>query len=479
MNRQDSYRPSRTKTHHICDLCTEELKDYFYNPYNNFCKHVLCQCCITKYQAILGNKCPTCYFNKEKRDHDLKEDEPLNGFRWGSGTDIVTEGIWIWGKPFLLENNGQKMAVFLLDTEGAENEAYHESASMKLHVLTMMISSHLVYNVKGNVQETDINYLEIYYDPLEDDPYYPFFELKYVDVLVRDRLEGEDVGVHFSTTYIKEEIQKLGRRNMKGVLNMVEEKTVRCFLMPYAGNAIIKGENARLRDMNEDFKKHLGMYLLEVVRRAQGCTSVMTCQKMAAKLKVCMEYVQNERYCSSPLELCNHLKIQTERKTADEMTRMKIEFQNVLRDQTWWRLPKQMSTLVTEKTTEIMKTFQELPLLIRYDHQELLLTTLKQQLKEEGDNFCATHKSGLMHTGVKAIVHVGLAAAVTAAAPLLLPAAAPAAAVGWFSSVGGWFSAAPAAPAAAATVSEFVLGAVAGGGAVLQAGAALVMRRIW
>ncbi|XP_073478428.1 RING finger protein 112-like isoform X1 [Aquarana catesbeiana] len=532
MDRQDS---SSAGALVICDLCAEDVEDYMYNP----CKHVFCWPCITKYRATPSfseNKCPTCYFNQplqlvsvnrtgqlhlnesavkrcflecddrpvyvisvigkrrtgksllmncfmralrnmEKKIYDLGEDEPLNGFPWRFGTDIVTEGIWIWGKPFLLENNGEKMAIFLLDTEGTEDKAYHEMASMKLHVLTMMISSHLVYNVKGNLKETDINYLEIYCDPLENDPFHPFFELKFVDVLVRDRPDGEEKGEHFPTTYIKKEIQKLGRRDMKGVLNMVEERTVRCFLMPYPGNAIVEGERARLRDMNEDFKRCLKMYLLEVGERTQHCTSVMTCRKMAKKLEVCMEYVQNERYFLSPLELCNQLKIKAEMKADQEMERMKTEFQTFLKDQTQWRLPKQTSTLVTEKVLEILKTFHELPLLIRYDHHHHLLATLMKQLQEEGDKFCATHKKHLWHIGMKTAVHMGLAAAVTVAAPLLLPAAVPAAAAGgWFSSVGGWFAAAPAAPAA---TWEFAAGAVAGGGAMLQAGAAFVLRRFW
>ncbi|XP_077326055.1 RING finger protein 112-like isoform X2 [Lithobates pipiens] len=494
MDSQDSSGAGSLVT---CDLCADEVEDYIYNP----CKHVFCWPCITRYRttpSFSENKCPTCYFNQplqlvsvdrkgklhlnesavkrcflewddrpvyvisvigkrrtgksllmncfmralrnmEKRVYDLSEDESVNGFPWRSGTDIVTEGIWIWGKPFLLEINGKKMAVFLLDTEGTEDKAYHEMASMKLHVLTMMISSHLMYNVKDNVKETDINYLEIYCDPLED-PFHPFFELKYVDVLVRDRPDGEDTGAKFSTTYIKEEIQKFGTRDMKGVLNMVEERRVRCFLMPYPGNAIDEG--ARLRDMNEDFKRHLKMYLLEVGQRTEHCTSVMTCRKMAKKLEVCMEYVQNERNFSSPLELCKQLKIKAEMKANQEMERMKTEFQTFLRDQTQWRLPKQISTLVTEKVLEIIKTFHELPLLIRYDHHQHLLAKLMKELTEEGDKFCETHRNHLMHIGMKAAIHMGVAAAVAVTTPLLLPAAAPAAAAGgWFSSVGGWFSA--------------------------------------
>ncbi|XP_018417424.1 PREDICTED: RING finger protein 112-like [Nanorana parkeri] len=106
------------------------------------------------------------------------ENEALNGFPWRPGPVKVTQGIWVWGKPFLLENNGQKMAVFLLDTEGTKNTTFHEPASVKLLVLTMMISSHLVYNVKTNVKKTDIDYLEIYCDPMESDPFHPFFALK-------------------------------------------------------------------------------------------------------------------------------------------------------------------------------------------------------------------------------------------------------------------------------------------------------------
>ncbi|KAM5173054.1 RING finger protein 112-like [Mantella aurantiaca] len=516
--------PRRNGVSVICDLCVEEVQDYIFIA----CGHMFCWPCISKYRdesSSPGNNCPTCYFNQplqlvsvdrtgqlqleqsalqrcfmgtenypvyvitvigerrsgksflmnylmkglhnlEKKNHiSGAENESLNGFPWRPGTDKVTEGIWIWGKPFLMKNNGNKMAVFLLDSEGTKNGTPHETASMKLFVLTMMISSHLVYNVNADIKETDIDYLEIYCDPMDNDPYHLFFDLKYFDVLVRDRHDSNHCGANFAKSYIEDQIQKLSRRETRSVLNMVEERTVQCFLMPHPGVDIAEDETARLRDMDEDFQRSLRTYLLDVIGRTQNYNSSMTCRKIAAKLQLCMEYVQNARYFSSPLELCNRLKTKAEKKTEMEMEKLTMEFQKFLNNQTQWRLPNKMSTLVSEKRKEVIKTFKDLPLLTRYEYHQELEDKLLDQLNVEGDKFCATHKSNLKYTGLETAIKVGLGAAVATAVPLLIPAAAPVAVTGgWVSTIGGWFS---AAPVATTSVSGSVANVAAAGASLL------------
>ncbi|KAM5172650.1 RING finger protein 112-like isoform 2-T2 [Mantella aurantiaca] len=527
MDGQGSFRPLV-----ICDLCCEEVQDFISNP----CEHVFCWPCISKYRAESsspGNNCPTCYLNKpcqlvstdETRQLQLDEsvvkrcfldiedypvyvisvigerrsgksflmnylmrvlrnlekkkvlnfgaeNEPLNGFPCWPGTDKVTEGIWIWGKPFILENNGNKMAVFLLDTEGTKNTTSHKTVSMKLFLLTMMISSHLVYNVKDNVKETNIDYLEIYCDPNENDSFHPFFALKYFDILVRDRPESEDCETDFAKSYIEEQIQNQSKRDMKSVLPMVEEKKVQCFLMPHPGVAIAEGEIASLRDMDEDFKHYFKRYLIDVMERTKKCIPVMTCRKLAAKLKKCVEYVQNERKFSSPLELCDRLKTQVEKNTEQEKENIKTEFQDFLKEQTRLKSPNQMSTVVSEKAIEIITNFHERFPLTSYEQHRSLAETLMNQLKGEGDNFCAT-QSKFAKT-LKVGIHAGLATASAAAITFLLPAMVPAAAAGGFlSTIGAWFFAAPAA----ASVSGTVISAAVGGATLLQAGAEVVLRK--
>ncbi|KAM5171838.1 uncharacterized protein ACMZJ9_004616 [Mantella aurantiaca] len=198
--------------------------------------------------------------------------------------------------------------------------------------------------------------------------------------------------------------------------------------------------------MDKDFQRSLRTYLLDVIGRTQNYNSSMTCRKIAAKLQVCMEYVQNERYFSSPLELCNRLKTKAEKKTETEMERLTMEFQKFLNNQTQWRLPNQMSTLVSKKLVEVIKTFKDLPLLTRCEYHQELVEKLLNQLDVEGDEFCATHKNNLKYTGLKTALKVGLGAAAAAAMPLLIPAAAPVAATGgWVPTIGGLFSSAPVA----------------------------------
>ncbi|XP_072255898.1 RING finger protein 112-like isoform X2 [Pyxicephalus adspersus] len=414
---------------------------------------------------------------EKKKNFSLgAENESLSGFPWRPGNEKVTEGIWIWGKPFILENNGHKLAVFLLDTEGSKSTKCHDIASIKLFVLTMMISSNIVYNVHADVKETDIDYLEIYCDKSGNDPFHLFGALKYFDVLVRDRPDEEDCEEDSAKTYITEQIQKLGKHDMEGVLNLVEEKSIRCFLMPNPGKIIAEGEKARLRDMLEDFQNKLKMYLFEVIERTQNSSSFLTCGKMAAKLKMCVEFVQNECYFSSPSELCNALKIHAEKRAEEEMERMKTEFQDILKNQKWWILPDKMSTVVSEKIQEIIKKFNEQSLLSRDEHRLELTVTLLKLLLDEGEKYCETHKKDLKIAGLKAAIHVGVGAAATAAIPFLLPAAAPAAAAGGFlAAIRGWFVAAPVA----AAVPGYLYGAAAGAVGMMQVGTAYVLKKFW
>jgi len=53
------------------------------------------------------------YVHISKRQPTPASDEPLTGFTSQGGSDMVTNGILMWGKPFILTNqsNGEKVMI--------------------------------------------------------------------------------------------------------------------------------------------------------------------------------------------------------------------------------------------------------------------------------------------------------------------------------------------------------------------------------
>ncbi|OCT59108.1 hypothetical protein XELAEV_180015962mg, partial [Xenopus laevis] len=88
----------------------------------------------------------------QEKGHPLSlgaDDAPLSGFEWRDGISCTTKGIWIWSKPFILERNGEKRAVFVLDTEGSLDIQSSRDICLKLSALSMILSSYLIFNVNS------------------------------------------------------------------------------------------------------------------------------------------------------------------------------------------------------------------------------------------------------------------------------------------------------------------------------------------
>ena len=80
-----------------------------------------------------------------------------SGFKAGE----KTQGIWIWGKPITL-NNGSKLLV--LDCQGL-NKNEEDNISFKLFILSVLLSTCVIYNTQGELNDNIINDL-IYYTDL-------------------------------------------------------------------------------------------------------------------------------------------------------------------------------------------------------------------------------------------------------------------------------------------------------------------------
>merc|ERR1719197_366791 len=71
--------------------------------------------------------------------------------------DVCTTGIWVWSEPFVRTINGNRVAVVLMDTQGAWDSKMTKEQSATIFGLTAILSSKQIYNIKGQIQE---NYVE-------------------------------------------------------------------------------------------------------------------------------------------------------------------------------------------------------------------------------------------------------------------------------------------------------------------------------
>ncbi|XP_078064743.1 RING finger protein 112-like, partial [Mustelus asterias] len=93
-----------------------------------------------------------------------RPDEDLRGFNWKPGTNATTRGVYIWSKPFLMDTEQGKMAIFLVDTEGCDGVGQRKGNSVQLSALSMLLSSYLILNISTKIQQTDLEYLEMFFD---------------------------------------------------------------------------------------------------------------------------------------------------------------------------------------------------------------------------------------------------------------------------------------------------------------------------
>ncbi|XP_075422659.1 RING finger protein 112-like isoform X2 [Ascaphus truei] len=306
------------------------------------------------------------------------DDEPLQGFEWKSGTDSTTKGIWIWSRPFILEQNGDKLAVYVLDTEGSLDIEGDRETSIKLSALSMLLSSHLIFNVASNLKETELDYMEMY--------------------------------LHMGDEYSLHHLQKLQKSNKYPMaLWALDYFYTRCFLLPNPGKGITRDGLGRLTDMDEDFRESLRAYVWDVVRGAGHHTktdssgTVLTCAEICEMLQIYVEILQQNKYgFSSPMEMFYTIKNQ------HTMEIIQKEFQDFLESQSSLMLPSTMRTLVSEKSSELIHRFAGSLVGPNTDHHGDLLNELVSHLLGEEKKFCTNHTSYLTRNAIGLGLTVGL-----------------------------------------------------------------------
>ncbi|XP_053613565.1 atlastin isoform X1 [Plodia interpunctella] len=195
------------------------------------------------------------------------DDEPLHGFSWRGGSERDTTGILMWSEIFKATlDDGEKVAIILLDTQGAFDSESTVRDCATVFALSTMLSSVQIYNLSQNIQEDDLQHLQLFTEygrlALEDSGRTPFQRLQF---LVRDwsfpyeAPYGAEGGQSILQRRLKvsdkqhPELQSL----RKHITSCFAE--IACFLMPHPGLRVATNPHfdGRLSDIEPEFKRSL------------------------------------------------------------------------------------------------------------------------------------------------------------------------------------------------------------------------------
>lgn len=94
--------------------------------------------------------------------------EKRSGFKWRSGRERMTTGIWLWSRPYirtLPARDGapsEKVAVILMDTQGMFDSETTQMLTACIFGLSTLISSYVVYNLPNRIQEDYLQNLALF-----------------------------------------------------------------------------------------------------------------------------------------------------------------------------------------------------------------------------------------------------------------------------------------------------------------------------
>ncbi|XP_045502422.1 atlastin isoform X1 [Colias croceus] len=195
------------------------------------------------------------------------DEEPLSGFSWRGGSERDTTGILMWSEIFKATlDDGEKVAIILLDTQGAFDSESTVRDCATVFALSTMLSSVQIYNLSQNIQEDDLQHLQLFTEygrlALEDGGRTPFQRLQFV---VRDwsfpyeAPYGASGGQLILSRRLKvsdkqhPELQSL-RKHITSCFGEIG-----CFLMPHPGLKVATSPtfDGRLSDIEVDFKRAL------------------------------------------------------------------------------------------------------------------------------------------------------------------------------------------------------------------------------
>eukprot|EP00956_Cyclotella_meneghiniana_P012364 scaffold17595_cov75-Cyclotella_meneghiniana.AAC.2 len=84
-------------------------------------------------------------------------------FDWRGGKERNTTGMWMWSDPYFLpRDNGETMAVLLVDTQGMFDHETTVGLTAAIFGLSTLLSSYQIYNVDKRIQEDNLQQLALF-----------------------------------------------------------------------------------------------------------------------------------------------------------------------------------------------------------------------------------------------------------------------------------------------------------------------------
>ncbi|XP_018595673.1 atlastin-2 isoform X4 [Scleropages formosus] len=237
------------------------------------------------------------------------DEEPLTGFAWRGGCERETTGIHMWSEVFVVDKpDGTKVAVVLIDTQGAFDSQSTIKDCATVFALSTMTSSVQVYNLSQNVQEDDLQHLQLFTEygrlAMQEVSQKPFQTLMF---LIRDWSYPYEhpYGLEGGQRFLEKRLQV--KQNQHEELQNVRKhihscfSCIRCFLLPHPGLRVATNPSfdGRLKDIDDEFKRELEKLvplLLSpenlVVKEIGGAK--LTCRDLVEYFKAYIKIYQGE-----------------------------------------------------------------------------------------------------------------------------------------------------------------------------------------
>ncbi|XP_076805691.1 atlastin-2-like isoform X2 [Clavelina lepadiformis] len=237
-------------------------------------------------------------------DWTTKGDQPLKRhFRWTTGFDRETLGIYMWSKPYVVSKSDKsKVAILLMDTQGAFDKQ-GKTRSSDIIAFSTLLSSIQIYNIQNQVNENDLEPLSVFTgcaaelvksnvsNAGKSQP--PFQTIMFVirDWQVSSKLKA---GLKGGSDYIKKEVFHVKKSDKVDVISVRHNikqafEKIRCCLFPSPGT-IICGHvcdspemNATMKDISPSFKTTLAEFAYALFKPEDSAIKMVNGQKLTGR----------------------------------------------------------------------------------------------------------------------------------------------------------------------------------------------------
>nr|XP_034991547.1 RING finger protein 112 isoform X2 [Zootoca vivipara] len=349
-----------------------------------------------------------------------QQDEALTGFEWRPGPNTTTKGVWIWSRPFWVQSEHGKIAMFLVDTEGSMDVERKVEDGVKLSAFSMLLSSYQILNLATMMKDPDLEYLDMFMYVAETvGRSCRLKAFQHLDVLVRDWFFPPVFGFQEGQNYLQSTIQRLDPKRHPRALEALRSTSTRCYLMPFPGRRLVVGTEGTLADMDEDFRDCLKVYGNDIARSAAMHVKsdqegrALTGAQLAAKVKNFSSLMKKYKFgFSSVTQMAITLH------NLDIQERLKQEFEKFIRNQDELSrpmiaglqlTPKSMTRRLLDKQSELMCQCKESLQGEEPGRTESILS-LENHLKHEAQIFTERYHRRYKSHALKAGVAIGMGA---------------------------------------------------------------------